>query len=378
MTNCVLPEEFVSRNGSDNHIELQKENMENISSKSDLLVSKHCIESHASTCYSSIDDPGELSQENIEEASSDSSIIPLGNRISSRKKHHPPEEDFSPCAIISDSSNELRNENLNDESVLTEQASQVYMTQHHADEKAVQDYLSFPKTTKDGRQMRREILALLRYESDFKIFVQNENPSAERLPCAHCKRIIGVNYLRRHYKKCIAKPINETGRNICHRAASQTLVACASDHGNVAATLRVKQEVFSRMASDEIGYLARRDPLIRHFGGYYLKKHKRAQIITACSNKMRECARLLIELRRRIGKADLSFFELLNPTLFDNIISSSKSISGYDEEKKSYRAPSLAMHMGTTLQQICELTTNLLLKKSSDLKCDDYEMRLKK
>nr|CAI5859775.1 unnamed protein product [Callosobruchus analis] len=35
------------------------------------------------------------------------------------------------------------------------------------------------------------------------------------------------------------------------------------------------------------------------------------------------------------------------------------------------------MHMGTTLQQICELTTNLLLKKSSDLKCDDYEMRLK-
>nr|CAI5857262.1 unnamed protein product [Callosobruchus analis] len=237
MTNCVLPEELVSRNGSDNHIELQKENMKNISSKSDLLVSKHCIESRTSTCYSSIDDPGELSQENIEEASSDSSIIPLGNRISSRKKHHPPEEDFSPCAIISDSSNELRNENLNDESVLIEQASNLNISSvhdpvvpetysemkataiqsknttyrfisetltkskkknrlHHANEKAVQDYLSFPKTTKDGRQMRREILALLRYESDFKIFVQNENPSAERLPCAHCKRIIGVNYLR--------------------------------------------------------------------------------------------------------------------------------------------------------------------------------------
>nr|CAI5859776.1 unnamed protein product [Callosobruchus analis] len=232
MTNCILPEELVSRNGSDNHIELQKENMENISSKSDLLVSKHCIESRASTCYSSIDDPGELSQENIEEASSDSSIIPLGNRISSRKKHHPPEEDFSPCSIISDSSNELRNENLNDESVLTEQASNLnissvhdpvvpetysemkataiqsknttyrfisetltkskkkrtvckfcelevtnferHLCRHHADA-AVQDYLSFPKTTKDGRQMRREILALLRYESDFKIFVQNEN-----------------------------------------------------------------------------------------------------------------------------------------------------------------------------------------------------------
>nr|CAI5838063.1 unnamed protein product [Callosobruchus analis] len=236
----------------------------------DTDVSKHCIdiESRASTCYSSI---GKLSQENIEEASSDSSIIPLGNRISSRKKHHPPDEDSSPCAIISDGSDELRNENLDDESVLTEQASNLNISSvhdpvvpetysemkataiqsrntpysfssetltkskkknrlHHADEKAVQDYLSFPKTTKDGKQMRREILALVRYESDFKIFVQNENPSAERLPCAHCKRIIGVNYLRRHYKKCIGKPINETGRNIRHRAVSQTLVACASDH----------------------------------------------------------------------------------------------------------------------------------------------------
>ncbi|KAF2891051.1 hypothetical protein ILUMI_15122, partial [Ignelater luminosus] len=173
------------------------------------------------------------------------------------------------------------------------------------------------------------------------------------------------------------RPINETGRNVRHRSASQTLVACASEHANITATLRVKEEVFSRMASDENGFVARRDSLIRHFGEFCLKKHKRAQIAHACANKMRECSRLLIEMRRRIGNSKFSFFEMLSPVLFDDVVMSAKAISGYDGEKKTYQAPSLALHLGTTLQQVCELTTHLLLKTSPEFKCDNLEERLK-
>lgn len=173
------------------------------------------------------------------------------------------------------------------------------------------------------------------------------------------------------------KPINDTGRNVRHLAASQTLVAYAGEHENTVATLRVKNEVFSRMASEEVGVVARKDVLIRHFGEFYLKKHKQAQIIIACSNKMRECSRLLIEMRRRLTKQDLTFFQLLDPVLFDDIVLSAKDVSGYDEGSKNYKAPSLAMHLGTILQKICELSTHLLLKRSLEFKCSDLEGRLK-
>ncbi|KAF5290598.1 hypothetical protein FQA39_LY14664 [Lamprigera yunnana] len=205
----------------------------------------------------------------------------------------------------------------------------------HLDEIEVKDYLKFPKNTKEDRQTRRNILALLRYEVKFEEYVQTEEFQPDKLPCAHCKRIIAAKYLRRHYKNCIVHPINETGRNIHHRAASQTLLACANEHANVTATLRVKKEVFSKMASDNIGFLERKDSLIRHFGEFYLKKPKQAQISHACSNNMRECSRLLIEMRRRTGNPNFSFFQLLNPTLFDDVILGAKTISGYDDTRKN-------------------------------------------
>ncbi|KAF5288500.1 hypothetical protein FQA39_LY15429 [Lamprigera yunnana] len=119
-----------------------------------------------------------------------------------------------------------------------------HLCRHHLDEIEVKDYLKFPKNTKEGRQMRQNILALLRYEVKFEQYVQTEEFQPDKLPCAHCKRIIAAKYLRIHYKNCIVRPINETGRNIRYCAASQTLLACANEHANVTATLRVKKEVF--------------------------------------------------------------------------------------------------------------------------------------
>lgn len=57
------------------------------------------------------------------------------------------------------------------------------------------------------------------------------------------------------------------------------------------------------------------------------------------------------------------------------IILSAKSVSGYTIENKTYRAPSLALHYGTTLQRICDLTTHLLIKKCSEFVCN-YEEKL--
>ncbi|XP_072393722.1 uncharacterized protein [Diabrotica undecimpunctata] len=252
-----------------------------------------------------------------------------------------------------------------------------HLVRHHSDKKEVKDLSNYSTRSKEDKNIRRKILSLLRYETQFEAFIQNDKIDSNRLPCVYCKRIVAVNYLRRHYKTCATKPINETGHKIQHRAQSQTLVACADLSINTAATLRLKNEVFAKMKADQISLVAKRDPLIRHFGENYLKKHKRAQISVACSNKMRECSRLLIEMRRHTEKKNLPFFDILNPMLFDTVVASARLISGYNEETKIYKAPSLAMHLGTTLKQICDLCSHLLMKDHPDILCNDKDAKLK-
>ncbi|KAI4464786.1 hypothetical protein MML48_3g00014709 [Holotrichia oblita] len=250
-----------------------------------------------------------------------------------------------------------------------------HLERHHGNENEVKELLNLPKTSKEHKTMRRNIIALLRFETQFEEFIEGVQIDNNKLPCAHCKRLVKPSYLRRHFKVCVVKPINKTGQKIQHRAQSQTLLACAADFGNTEATLRVKNEVFSKMKADEIGLVAKKDALIRHYGENYLKKHKRAQIMTACSNKLRECARLLIEVRRRTNNTVLTFFDMLNTNLFDSIVASSKTISGYEEDNKKFKAPSLAIHMGTTLKQICDLCSHLILK--GVFKCTNIEEKLK-
>ncbi|RZC40848.1 hypothetical protein BDFB_011498, partial [Asbolus verrucosus] len=223
--------------------------------------------------------------------------------------------------------------------------------------------------------MRRKILALLRYETKLEAFVQDQDKNENKLPCVHCKRLITPTYLRRHYKVCIMKPLNETNRRIQHRAQSQTLLACAADVGNTYALLRIRNEVFPKMKADDISLIAKKDALIRYYGANYLKKHKRAQIVSVCSNKLRKCARLLIEMRRRTGNNNLTFFETISTKNFDLIVSSTKTVSGYHEENKNFRAPSLALHLGNLLKQICDLCSHLIMK--GVLKCNNVEEKLK-
>nr|CAI5845355.1 unnamed protein product [Callosobruchus analis] len=82
-------------------------------------------------------------------------------------------------------------------------------------------------------------------------------------------------------------------------------------------------------------------------GESQLKRHKRVQLTTMVSNKMREMGRLLIVLRQSVGIKSL--FEALKPELFDNILTATKITSGYNKETKNFKAPSLALHMSTSL-----------------------------
>ncbi|KAF5270051.1 hypothetical protein FQA39_LY08463 [Lamprigera yunnana] len=97
------------------------------------------------------------------------------------------------------------------------------------------------------------------------------------------------------------------------------------------------------MQGDEISLEAKKHLLRAHFGESYLKRHKK-YMAYACSSRMREPARFLINY----GKLDLFHFKR-----FDTIVLAIRDISGYNHVKKIFASPSLAMHLDTSLKLVC-------------------------
>ncbi|CAH1984521.1 unnamed protein product [Acanthoscelides obtectus] len=171
-----------------------------------------------------------------------------------------------------------------------------HLERNHDDTKEVQDMMSFPKSHPE----RKKILSLLRNAANFTEYLKgNVQPkyhykteSKEYYPCSRCKAMLSKSYLSRHKKNCILKHTNNNEiRKMNSLAASQTLIASSFDDNSNLHKLRVKEEVFDRMKPDYISLVAKSDYLIYNFGENYLKKHRREQLVTVCSNKMRELAR---------------------------------------------------------------------------------------
>jgi hypothetical protein len=109
----------------------------------------------------------------------------------------------------------------------------------------------------------------------------------------------------------------------------------------------------------------KKDLLIAHFGESYLKKHKRERMAHVCSNRMRELSRLLISYRKETNNEQVSFKDILHPKNFDLVLSAARSIIGYDPPKKTFKAPSLAMHLGTSLKLACDELNSSHFKRKS-------------
>ncbi|KAK5647980.1 hypothetical protein RI129_002872 [Pyrocoelia pectoralis] len=116
------------------------------------------------------------------------------------------------------------------------------------------------------------------------------------------------------------------------------------------------------MRPDNISYEAKKDPLICLYGETLLSKHKRRQMSTVISNKMRELGRVLIVLKSICAEIN-GLFDALKPEMFSQLLSATKIVSGYNEETKSFKAPSLAVHMGTSLKVLCDIALKIVIEK---------------
>lgn len=300
-----------------------------------------------------------------------------------------------------------------------------HLMRHHNHENEVKNILEFPLKSKE----RKQAINLLKGSTNFDLYLKgilrpkkqrHEENSNDFYPCVYCKTLYSKLYLHRHAKMCpIKKNSIEANRKSKQITLSQIVIACALDTTDVISKLNIKEQasvqmvhylliiinvlkkassllfqivntfyfngnninisyfqVFNMMRGDEISFVAKKDLLIAHYGESYLKSQKRERKEYSCSNRMRELARLLMTYRVNSNCNGTSFKDLLHPEKFDGVVSATRNLAGFDPVNKTYKAPSIALHMGTALKVISDELIHLILKRSPGFLCDSQERSL--
>lgn len=235
-----------------------------------------------------------------------------------------------------------------------------HIKRNHISEMGVSQFLSKPPKCKD----RRVLLDTLRRKGNFigssggncfKAVRKADLPDRNLLPCNYCLGFFSAKLLYRHRKKC--HPGKSEGS--AQAAGHNMLIR------NVKVNKRLKDEVFPHMRVDKISIEAKKDILICAFGSRYLNVHREKHFVPVTSRKMRELAKILIELKN-IEPSIRDLFSALQPKYFDHFVEATKRIAKYDAEKNLYHSPTFAMNLVTSLKQCCDIATTYAYKKGKD------------
>ncbi|KAF0693056.1 Uncharacterized protein FWK35_00037737, partial [Aphis craccivora] len=242
-----------------------------------------------------------------------------------------------------------------------------HILRKHKDEIEVAKYESLPKGSKE----RKFEADTLRKKGNFLNNVGGNKVKPVRrpnelkgipcanncLPCKFCYGMFKKKYLFRHMNICKNNK-EKHGSKVNAMAAGQNLLLVFKDGDN-----ELVNNVFLRMATDEISLVAKTDELIKQFGSRYLKSHKEKHLINVVSQKMRLLARFLMCMRLEVTTIN-TLQECLSPKYFDSIIKCSKQVAGYSVENDNFKSPSVILKLGQSLKQCCEIAECIILKQS--------------
>lgn len=160
-----------------------------------------------------------------------------------------------------------------------------------------------------GSKEKKQLLLLIRNEGNLDDALRgNIIPKKQKFNekvnekdyaiCKYCKGFYKNLCLSRHVKKCFGKPTDCQTKD---RPLSESLVysTCQKRYGEILNKLRVQKEIFSKMHADEVTSEALNDILIVLYGEDLLKKTKMKRSLRHISNKLRECAKFLIEIKKK-------------------------------------------------------------------------------
>ena len=180
------------------------------------------------------------------------------------------------------------------------------------------------------------------------------------VPCVKCLGWYAKKDLWRH--KCIKKDQQSVPKRKAVQEGS-LLIPQASVNSNY-------NEILEAMKKDNIYLICKNDDTIRLLGqretnknGYDRDRHGYIR------NRLRELARLLIELRKLPGCKSSGLSDFLKPSRFSDVVNATKAIAEYSPSTGKYGIPSLAMKIGHSLMRCC------ILLKAKSLEENDVVLR---
>jgi hypothetical protein len=236
-----------------------------------------------------------------------------------------------------------------------------HIRRNHMIELEVVKIFSLPTNSKE----RKDLITILRKKGNF---VKNSqicekpvrNTTIEGktfVPCKFCLGFYSSKLLYRHVKTC--KLQNGRNTTFSHLTDAQNIML-----KNIKVDKEIAEKVFPKMLADKISLEAKTDKLICMFGARYIKCHRERHFINVCSRKMRELAKLLLEIKKH-KPAIKSLLDALRPENFDLFVSCVKIIAKYDQENDNYQSPTYAMNISTSLKQCCDIAVLNVLKQKS-------------
>lgn len=225
-----------------------------------------------------------------------------------------------------------------------------HVVRNHFVETEVQRALAAPKNSK----LRKRIFTDLRKKGNYITNTQSASfkpmkkekftKHEDYLPCTKCLGFYSRKQLWKHKKIC-----DESYCNSKVQAEAQNFLL-----RNNKVNQKLKDDVFPRMRADKISLEAKQDSLICAFGLQYLRTHREAHFVNVTSRKMRELAKLLIEIKK-IKAAVKTLRDALNPENYDTLVLATKNAASFDTAKQRYSAPTYAMNIGTSIKQCCSI-----------------------
>lgn len=231
-----------------------------------------------------------------------------------------------------------------------------HIIRKHSSETAIQQLLNM----KSGSIERKNFINMLRKKGNFLSPAQKEIKMVKRpskkisaenvVACVYCKGYYMKRYLNRHLQTCGQRP--STSVPMRGPSEAQTYLAFRCINDDFANKLKLHQGILN-MRSDAISLIVKSEPLILSFGSFYSKRHRHGHLNKVTRNKLRELARLWQDMKLYVKEKNL--FDTLKPTNFKYFVTSTQNITGFNSQVQQFeKAPSLALHMGTTLKKLCE------------------------
>ncbi|KAG7509632.1 DNA polymerase epsilon catalytic subunit A [Solea senegalensis] len=227
-----------------------------------------------------------------------------------------------------------------------------HLTRKHSRESAVAEALSFPVKSKE-RKLHFDLIRnkgnrahnneVLKTGIGTLIPSQQTTKSvkaSDYMHCVNCQAFLKRKTLWRHMSRCRLSQKCSTSKP--GRSRAQALCAYAQPVPD--GVSRKVWELVSAMHQDEVTAIIRKERSILKLGEHLYAKHGHDKTKhDYIRQKMREIGRLVQQSRKDGTLKRIKDFYV--PSNFNNVVEAVKAVAGFDEDKNTYKTPSLALNL---------------------------------